>query len=967
AELSRELGVEPEPATQTVYERITSGEIHPAGDEILAFLQPALDSSSAPAPPQSDQESPANNLPAEPTPFFGRQQEIEAVTQQLLEPSSRLLTILGPGGCGKSRLAVHAARRLVRERSAGFPDGIWYVSLTKPSDAGQMVAALADGLPFEAFDLTSDVRFQLLSYLRGRQMLLLLDNMEYAQVPDVAQFLSELLDKAPNVTLLACSRTRLNLRAENLFPLAGLALPTGADLAPEKVANYSAMQLFVNSARRVRPDFELTDETIPPALSICRLLQGMPLAIELAASWVEVMSAAEVAREVERCLDFLETDWVDMPERQRSLRTIFETSWRLLNGPERAVFLRLSVFRGGFDYQAARQVADASQKILLGLLNKAWLQRDEDGRYLSHEMLRQYAYQLLSDDDVTWESAHDRHSNYFAELAQIQGELLKGPQQITATERLDDELENVTTAWNWLVRRDRFDTLTDQMLPDLLLYFAARCRGQRLVALVTHAYERLKASSMPAEPSWQIILLTSQAAFFNEFLISRYFIAEMYAPSGKDQISAAYEIACEHHLEDQLGIWSLLLAMLYGWAFDQTLAIQWLQRLVKEHRSGGDAWLLAFTLENLGGLMLPSGQGRPGGQAGKADAKRYLAEAASVFEKLGDRREKGYTLKLWGLLIREGDFSAAKRMLLDAQRDLEIANDPMMVTQIMGFLAEICMMRGEIAEGFAYYQRVRQESARLGHQHFEAGALSWESIWALRLDTVSHARQARQDSLDIAKKAADKSNVAWGTWELGEIERVAGNYDLARDLFEESRLLLDNLEDPYGAIFIERGLGDLAYARGDYKAAQRYFEESLRLAKELSHQWSAAYAYFGLGRAMLALSKEDRKDLVSRAQDYVLQGLQSAYYHRYFDLYSIGVAGLAACHAVSDRLEEAVRLIVIVRDHPLTWQETRLQVEEVQSFVLEKQPELAKTLVETDTNLPTLPLLLKELLETETK
>ncbi|UCG24372.1 MAG: tetratricopeptide repeat protein [Chloroflexota bacterium] len=966
-ELWEELGVDPGPATEAIYERIAAGEIHPAGNDVLTMLLPGK--SGPPPAGESDMQTPAepnleapatpeHNLPAEPTPFVGRRREVADLVDQLPDPGCRLLTVLGPGGCGKSRLAIQAARRLAADRPDAFPDGVWYASLAQPADTSTLVSALVDGLPFKAFDLARDLASQLFSYLEQRRILLLLDNMEYAQAPEGTRLIAELLERAARITILACSRTRLNLHAEQLFPLAGLEVPEEAQgmISLEESRRYSAMQLFLNSARRVRPDFELTEANVLPVLAICRQLGGIPLAVELAASWIEVMSPAEVAVEVERCLDFLETDWVDVPERQRSLKTVFETSWRLLDSQERAAFLRLSVFRRGFDYEAARQVADASHRTLLGLLNKSWLRRDESGRYLAHEMLRQYAYQRLADDDIAWEAARDRHGVHFAHMMREQGELLKGPQQIEATARIEADLENIVVAWEWLVDKGRFETAIDDVLPGLFLYFAARARGGQLVAMVDRAHQRLNDDDNPA---WQVVLLATRAAFPNEFLITRYFVLEVYSRSGQEQIEGAYTLASEHELTDRLGLWSLLLAMLYGWAFDHSGAIGWLRRLVDLHRRQDDRWLLAFTLENLGGLLMPSGLGRPGGQAGTSEAHRYLAEAKSLFEALGDRRERGYTLRLWGLLSRGGDFSEAKRLLLLAQQDFLAAGDPVMATDIDMALAGVCVARAEVDEAFSYYQHARKNYAQLGNRHFEAGALSQESLVALRLGTVEHARAARQESLAIARATGNKLHLAWGTWELGEVERVSGNYDLARSLFEEARPLFTSLEDPFGRVFYERGLGDVYYGLGNYEEASHRFEESLRLAKQHSHQWAAAYAHFGLGRVELALAEQDQ---IEQVQDRFLEGLRGAYYHRYIELYNIGLSGLAACYAAAGRSEEALRLTGIVLASPLTWQETRGQASGVQEAILADRPELAGEMAEADGEIATIRVMVTELI-----
>lgn len=945
-ELKQELGVEPAAETKAIFEHIQSGDLFDSQAVNLerlrqkdeeteltgltsVIISPGKRVGEGVSPELARAEAIYHNLPSEPTPFVGRQKELQELRQRLLDPGNRLLTLLGPGGSGKTRLALRMAYELIADALDHFKDGIYLLSIAQAADDESLVAGLADILEFRAHDPGAELKPQLIAYLKRREMLVILDNAEYIAQPEGFQLLVEILAQAPGVKMLACSRVRLNIRSERLFPIGGLMVPqsepeTQDMMTVEEAKQYTAVQLFHNSAERLRPDYRLTKNDVAAVLDICRRLQGIPLAIELAASWIELLSTAEIAAEIKQDFDFLQSDWHDLPERQRSLRAVYDTSWRLLNAEERAAFLRLAVFRGGFNYEAARQVADVNLRTLLGLVNKSWLQRRGDGRYLPHEILRQYAYRRLADDQVTWQDAHDRYSDYFAAMMEVQWERLKGPKQLEANTVIEKEMENITYTWQWLAQEGKIGALVDRMLPGLFFFHAARSSGQRLVALVDEARGNLvKDDKMTIEPRHEATLITAAAVFPVEYSMVRYFIGEIVPATGEEKIRRAQHIVEENDLAMDLGIWSVLLAMLLGWVSNGREGVDWLRLLVGHHRQRGDPWLLAFALENLGGLLMPSGRGSLRGRAGLAETRRYLSEAVKLFEDLGDLRERGHSMRLLGLVSRGVDDREAKRMLLAARRLLQEAGDQVMAGNVGIQIAEICFLLGETDEAFLSYRQMRRYYAEMGNQRFEADALSKESMQAVRYSTIAHARGTREQSLALSREAGDLLGIAWSVWELGVVERVGGRLELARSYFEEAKSLFAELGDPNGLVFYHRGLGDIAQDLSQYEEAGARFEESLRLARQNSHMWATAYALAGLGRTTLG---QDRDHM---AQLFFLEGLELALEHGYRELVLVALAGLASHSLATGQTDRALQLAAFVLGQSLSWNETKQQARSV--------------------------------------
>ena len=453
-----------------------------------------------------------HNLPAQATPFVGREAELAELERLLADSSVRLMTILGPGGMGKTRLSLEVARRLADSTATtqiAFPDGILLVELASLTSAEQMLTAVATALGF-AIEKEIEPRQQILDFLSNKQILLLLDNFEQllALPANGAEVVTAVLQTAPAVKIIVTSRQKLNLSSEVLFVLEGLAFPDWQTTAD--ALNYSAVQLFLQSARRARVDFELTAANLPPVARICRLTEGMPLGIVLAAAWVDMLSIAEIADEMQADIDFLESEMRDLPPRQRSMRAVFDYSWALLTEKEKDVLAKLSVFQGGFTRQAAQAVTGATLRQLLALVNKSLVQRDVgSGRYSVHELLRQLAESKLRQLPENHD-AIQAYSNYFAQLIRSLWHdllFLVSPQSMAILNADRDNFRHV-----WIVSTQNGFTKNLTLMARPLLYFYSSIglekEAQSLFAQTVRAYSQ---QGMPETSPDMLTLRLSEA------------------------------------------------------------------------------------------------------------------------------------------------------------------------------------------------------------------------------------------------------------------------------------------------------------------------------------------------------------------------------------------------------------------------------------------------------------------------
>lgn len=468
ARLDEQLDLEPSLASQALANALQEG---------------ARDLTAPPAVAGKANALQAHTLPLAATPFVGRKQELSELTHLLAQPECRLLTLLGAGGAGKSRLAWQAAK-LLRE---DYRDGIVFVPLEALSAAEAISTHIAERLELPLHGHLSPFK-QVGDYLANRHTLLILDSFEH--LLDAAPQISAWLSTCPALQVLVTSRARLALEEEWLLPVGGLAFPE-RNVSLEDAHRYDAVELFCQRAQRVTPDFQLSAEQLPGVLEVCHQVEGLPLGLELAAVWVRLMPCTEIAQEIGNNLDFLTSSSRNLPSRHQSVRATFEHSWKLLTPREQDVLRNLSVFWGGFGKEAAKVVAQAPLLVLANLVDKSLLRVTATGRYDRHPLLHQYTREKLMVHAHELSTAQQRHAQYYLHLL---APLNHSQGRVTgALEMLDEELENVLIAWRWFVEGRKVREI-ERLAEVLAWYFEVRARTQEGSSTLAQATDMLDES-----------------------------------------------------------------------------------------------------------------------------------------------------------------------------------------------------------------------------------------------------------------------------------------------------------------------------------------------------------------------------------------------------------------------------------------------------------------------------------------
>lgn len=791
-----------------------------------------------------------HNLPAQATPFVGRETELETLGQLLNDPTARLITILGPGGMGKTRLSLAAAAAHLETKSTAplFRHGLYFVPLAPLRSAEHIVAAMAEAVDL-FFQAGNPEKQQLLDYLRQKEMLLILDNFEHVLAG--ATLVSDILKLAPGVKILATSRERLNLQEEQIFQVQGLDFPDWE--TPEDAARYAAVRLFLQSARRVQPNFELSPADLAPLTRICRQVRGMPLAIILAAAWVEMLTPAEIAAEVSQNLDFLATEMRDTPERQRSLRAVFDYSWNLLNQREQEIFCRLSVFRGGFSRPAGQEIGGASLRDLMALVNKSLLHRFPTGRYDVHEVLRQYAAEKLAQSPEGDAPVRDRATTYYAAALERRADDLLGPRELEALDDIESDSENVRAAWYWAVAQGQVARLA-QMVDGLAGFYLQRGRYQEGEAACQAAAASLVKQANPEATHLLARLWTRQSLFAR--VLGR-------PTEGGQLLDQALALLDDPALAavDTRPARAFILQQ-RGMSLTNIGQREAGQQVFQEHlalrRELGDDWGIALGLWSLSYVEWLMGN--------YDTAWSLAAESLELRQKIGARSGIADALTvLAGTAIYRGDFELAEQYLRQNITIRQEMGDQAGLAMSLGNLGAVALWMGRLEEACALREEGLRILTDLGIRLNIAHSTIQVAHARLHLGQYELAASLADTALAQAQEANYQRGVGLAYWLQGSAALVNGQEARARELLLQAIEVLGTIQQREEQATALPLLSLVEYRLGNATAARQYLARGLQTAVEIR-----AITSLGGNLTIATLLLADRGELEAAAELYAL-------------------------------------------------------------------------------------------------
>lgn len=893
--LDEELGLPPEEETTTLYEAIKAKRALAPFFKTeeqrskRAGKQKAETPAIAALPSRSNQAAPPiHNLPLQPTPFIGREKDLAEIRRLLLEESAcRLLTLIGPGGIGKTRLAVEAARRCLEPVAGRFADGVYFVNLapiraseTTPGEWAEtsqitnlILIALATALDF-SFQGTADVKTQMLAHLRRKEMLLVLDNFE--QLVEGAGLLVELLEAAPGLRLLVTSRERLSLREEWVREVSGLNYPEGdwrleiEENLQSPISNlqsYEAVAFFCLQARRVRGDFSLSESEVPHVLRLCRLVEGAPLALELAASWLRALSCAEVVAGVEGSLDFLSSSLRNTPERHRSMRAVFEQSWQMLSGLEQAAFSRLSLFKGGFQREAAQAVARAGLPLLTSLVDKSLLRLTASGRFQLHEVLRQFAAEKLLVEADLLETPHpqpesalavwQRYSAYYLNWVNQREASLRGssPQQ-TLSEMWAD-VDNICQAWHWAVVAAQIKEI-EGALDGFARFYDLTNLFEEGVAIFGQAANDLHEHIKPPDEASKLAIQKTVVKLWVEQarLLNRRGLSEQALQVIPRAVELAQQIqdtaleALAHHqwgatlsfhgqptlaqarLEEALG-----LARMAGLG---TVEVEALRHLGLARGDLGDvAGASNFYGESLAcarrlndrhgeGMALNNLASLQRGWGRWVAAETHLEQALHIFYEIDYRLGQGTVLNNQACLrYNLGDYSQAQALAQQSRQICREIKDFWGEGHVLNTLGHIMREQGDFPTAQHYYQQAVQLWREIGARFYEGVTLAELALLYHLMEHNEAASDYSQQALQIGQAIGSPDIRATALTHLGHAQAALGSLPEAAESYHQALALRQETGQLHFVPEILVGLSRVALARGHLEQAQVFVAELL--------------------------------------------------------------------------------------------------------------------------------------------
>jgi len=745
-------------------------------------------------PPLRSLSSRPHNLPVQSTPFMGREQELAEIIKLLENPGCRLLTLIGPGGIGKTRLALQAAA----EKIENFEHGVYHVPLAPLSSADFLISALASALKFNFYTRQAE-KEQLLNFLREKEMLLVMDNFEH--MVQGASLVADILKTAPRIKILVTSRELLNLKGEWVMQVEGMKVPTGNDI---NIEGYSAIQLFMYNAQRTNTRAALSDDDKKYAVRICQLVGGMPLGIELASSWLRTLSAQEICQEIEKNLDFLVTSMRDVPERHRSLRAVFDYSWNLLSGPEKETLKKLSIFRGGFTRDAAEKVADANLGVLAGLVDKSLLRKGATGRYEMVDILRPYALEKIDVRSPERTALENRYIGYYADFLAAREKDINYKRRAADIEELNLEIENIRAAFDLTLALGKPDTIAA-----FFSGFATYYRNRGLLNEGAKTFERaVQALAPTAGTSEGRIPYARAQTRWAIFLYQLGSIDEARSLLEKS-LKVFQELGLKADLADALNTQGNLDNVMSNYAAAQ----QAYEESMKLYRETNNKIGLVGSLNNLGVIAYRREQFEV--------ARKLIAESLAICREIGF--EKGISNALGNIALidhEEGKNEEAIRQTLESLEIDKKLGDKIGIANITHNLGFTYRELGDLERAKQYYEESLALRREIGDQSGIAISLNNLGTVASFQKRYDDAIKLLQESVVVYRSLGDTNNIFMPLANIGSAYLRMGHYDMAEKYFFETldmtrkqEVVSHHLEsfNNFAELYHERGMPEFSF------------------------------------------------------------------------------------------------------------------------------------------------------------
>ncbi len=774
-------------------------------------------------PPLRSLSSRPNNLPPQSTPFFGREKERQQIADHLKDPTCRLLTLAGQGGMGKTRLALQAAEDALDH----FKDGVYFVPLAPVANPEDLVSTIGGVLGF-SFVGESDRNQQLIRYLKDRSMLLVLDNFEHL-LPGAA-FVGEMLDQSPKIKAIVSSRSHLGLPAEWVMELTGLSCPDGTQNS--SVESSDAVQFFVACAKRLKAGFVLAEADVPEVFHICRLVDGVPLGIELAAAWIQTLSCKGIREEVEKNIDFLASKSQGRPERHQSIRAVFEYSWKILSEEEQLALCSMSIFRGGFLRDAAEKITGSSLILLSALLDKSLLKKSPSDRFEMHELIRQFAEEKLKTLAVVHRSVRDRHADYFCDFVAVREKKLVGSTEREGLQEIDNESDNVRVAWSWVVEK-RDARLIDRVCNALFEFFEGKAlarEGEDTFGLAAAAFSAPECQDSPEAQ----LVLSKMVARQGWFLYQQGRIEKAEALM-KEGLALSRKLKKDKETGECLHF----LCALYSFQ----------RKMDQQETCAKESYGIFSRLEDdlcVGWSLFHLAQ-KPKQDQNNELAKSYFLKSLELFRKVGYGDGMAWNLVSLGQIAMQGrEFDAAKKYFNESLSIFERTGNKISSGMI---LLELAHLHEDIEDYEPAYQLAKQayESFQTSNNRLR---LAWAQLYctdsAFNMGRWEDSLNAGQDALRLFAEEEDKVGQGWTYANLCRAHNQGGQFEEGLNYGRKGLDIFTRLGDKEGMCGCQYHLAFSEIGLQHLKEAEELFFSALRNGLARKIHWRIMDALFGV-------------------------------------------------------------------------------------------------------------------------